>query len=237
MQEYVLLTRSEYENLRLKNKILSNNNISLIPYTYPIVNLTDISFEFIWDSLSDYEYAIITSKFAALVSSQKIVHPIKVFVVGERSAEILRRNSNIKVLKIFFCVDELIAYLLPIIDVAKNIQTKKFIYLCGDIISKDISKNINRVIIYKTSYNHCFSDDLLKKIQEKRIRSILIYSQNTAKAFVDICLKHDVLQYVQEVSIITLSKKIKNVMKKYFCNITHCLSPSEKLMIEMLYDK
>jgi uroporphyrinogen-III synthase len=112
---YVLLTRSEQENLRLA-EILKEHGISSI--SSPQVILQERADDF---NISQYNSIIITSKYAAQIVSRKLKNHVSAYVVGEESAKILGKSPFIKVEHIYQNVSEL-AYSLINNDCKENIR-------------------------------------------------------------------------------------------------------------------
>ena len=103
MIKNVFLTRSLEENLILVKKI---KELKLHPILAPMLSYEKLQYDF--GQFENYKNIIITSKFAAKMVSEDYPYEVNAFVVGEESAEILKRNGKINVQGVYDNVEELI---------------------------------------------------------------------------------------------------------------------------------
>jgi hypothetical protein len=222
--KYTLLTRTSEENLALSKKL---NTKGILTYSFPLIELRAITID--WSKLSRYSHIIITSKFAAKIATANIAHNVKVLVVGQESANILKQNKHIIIQKIFLSVRKLISHL------AQMNNLIPCAYLSGSVIKQDMPKFIERHIIYDTFYTAEISLELKQKIIDMEIGSIMLYSENSAKKFIELCKQNGLLLYISRITAITLSKNIKYVLQNYIEYVDYCSRPCNHLMIELLY--
>ena len=221
--DQVLLTRDSGENAAMA-RLLEARSIPY--YSFPLLELKVRQFD--WSSINSYCYLIITSKFAAQIAARSLTSDFSLFVVGDESANILRSNPKITVVKVFKSSAELCK------DLKKNTNLLKFAYLSGSIIKRDI-KEVDRYIIYDTVYASKMSNELKQKIKNMEIRAIMLYSENCAKTFIDLCRQNDLCGYLKNIVAVVLSFNIKKMIDKYidkiFCSHP---KPSNTLMLDLI---
>lgn len=215
--KYVLLTRSAKENTRLEQRLAKRSILSL---QLPLIRLSPITCK-----IKNYGLIIITSKFAAKIASKKIKHKAAVLVVGQMSASILSKNPYIKVLKIFDNAQELKDFL------DKMQISEPILYLSGNIIKAQMPNFVERQIIYKVRYRINLSTKFKRKLP--KIKIIMLYSENSAKTFINLCEKNGIIKCVENIIFITLNNNIKKFLQG--CKVIACKKPLEEKMLELLY--
>jgi uroporphyrinogen-III synthase len=219
---YVLLTRSASENLKLAKQI---NLMGIDTYSFPLIHLKELSIQ--WDALLQYSCIIVTSKFAAKIASQNIQHHINALVVGTESSEILRLNPFIKSINHFSNVHKLLASL-------PNYINDKFVYLRGNITKAQMPSFVDNYVIYNTSYTPEMNLQLKQKIINLEIQIIMLYSENSSKTFLSLCAQNKILNYINKLTVIALSKNIQKVVRPYVQKILYCKEPINSSMLELL---
>lgn len=215
--KYVLLTRSVKENTRLRLRLVKKGIPSL---QLPLIRLTCIPCE-----IKNHGLIIITSKFAAKIASRKIKHKASVLVVGQVSASILASNPYIKVLKIFDDVQKLKDF-VDDLDASSRI-----LYLSGSIIKTQMPSFVERQVIYKVRYRINLPTQFKRKLS--KIKVTMLYSENSAKTFINLCEKNGIIKYVKNIIFITLSNNIKSIVQGF--KVCSCKKPLEEKMLELLY--
>ncbi|MCC2646236.1 MAG: hypothetical protein K0R02_301 [Rickettsiaceae bacterium] len=230
---YVLLTRSEQENIRLA-EILKEHGISSI--SSPQVILRERKEDF---DISQYNSIIITSKYAAQIVCRKLKQHVSAYVVGEESAKILRENPYIKVEHIFQNVSEL-SYSLTNNDYKEDIRPlskfasgdRSIVYLSGSHITKALP--VDRIVIYDNIYTNEISANIIELIKAQQIKAVLVYSKKSALSLKSALICNNLTNYIANIHFITLSKKIGLEFIDLGCKILYCNKPSECEMITLL---
>lgn len=207
MTKRILLTRSKKDNALLK-KILVLKGYDCIDCSL----IEHINLPLDTGIIEKYTDIIITSKRAAdivqLAEGNK-----NAWVVGNVSAEILRKkNYNIKyiassALELKEQLDE---------DIYANM-----IYLSSNIVSIKMPANIKTLQVYNVKYKNQLSPNEIKLIKNG-LEYILLYSENCAKTLVKLIIANNLLKYLKNTVIITISPKVAMVVKDYFKNIIAC---------------
>jgi len=204
----VLLTRSESANNSFKQALADYNyeflDCSLIDY-----QLQPIDFSI----LEDYKDVIITSNFAANNLPQAPSDVMYAWVVGAKSARILESKGY----KIRFCAPDAITLKQQIpAEIYENT-----IYLSSNHITVNMPLHITRQIFYNVSYLESLSKEQILRYK-KGVDYILLYSENCAKTLMKLILENDLLNYLENTTIIAISSKIEMVVKSHFRNRVVC---------------
>jgi len=222
MKKSILLTRAKSANLILKEKLLSYGfdlfECSLIEYK---LLAFDISI------LNKYSELVITSSFAA--NNLPNTDNMCAWVVGENTRNILEKKGY----KIKFCAPDAITLKK---ELQKNAYIKA-IYLSGDNITLEMPSNVSRIIFYNTIYKEFFSEFEIQRLSQG-IDYILLYSENSAKTFLQLLLENGLLKNLENSTMVTISSKVANVVKGYFKNIKNCNGSNQIIeFLEKINDK
>lgn len=236
----ILLTRSQEENLKLKRQ-LKKYDFNCI--AWPLIKYVNVK----WDIkvLSLYSYIIITSVKGAKILAELFHHNLNknktilsekdttllevnkfsCWVVGRKAAALIRK-IGMKINYIAANIDELIEYL------PKNIY-KKTIYLSSNKITRPLSPQIKRQIIYNVIYCNELTSYQLKSIK-KGIDYLLFYSQNCVKTFTKLIVKYKIAKMLENSIIIAISLKVANTASAFFTNRLYCEKGKPEQMIKIL---
>ena len=228
----VLLTRSQADNYDIiraleDNDIKCNFNYISSPLVKP-KNLRISS-----NILRDYHNIIVTSKFATKIlvtwsakQSSLVNNPIikkNIWVVGNSSKLILEQNNFI-----IKYVAENVEDLIRNLPQAIYHQT---IYLSANEITQELPNQIDRKIIYEITYAN-----KLQKIKEleQGVDYILLYSQNSARTLIELLIQYNLLAILSNCLIITISKKVADIIRSFTKNVVYCYSGKTNQMLELL---
>ncbi len=176
---------------------------------------------------------IVTSANAAqaVFASCEILHlnkNIKIFVVGKKTAEIFLENgfNNLR-----WAEQSSAADLQKLIEEDGELMQQKnqgkVLYFCGDNITLDFEQElknkgveVEKIISYRVVEVQNFSAEFLVQTQQIKFDFVLIYSQNSARYFFNLCKKHNLLEYFESSQILCLSEKISAVLRDFgFTNL------------------
>jgi uroporphyrinogen-III synthase len=222
---YVLLTRTEQENIELAKQLQAKD---INTFSFPLLNLIELPTD--WQQIKKYSYIVVTSKFAARIVAKSILSPVKALVVGSESANILAQNPNISVQEVFLSVDALLAALMRC-----EVLANDMVYLSGSVVKRNLPGLIKRYIIYDTVYALKMPYQLVQMIKNMEIKALMLYSENSAKTFLNLCIQNDILSYARKIPAIVLSYDIKKVIDYDIEHILYCEKPYNNLMLELLY--
>jgi uroporphyrinogen-III synthase len=222
---YVLLTRTIGENLKLSQEI-KHKGIATI--SSPMLKLYQIPIN--WNLLEAYPYLLVTSKFAAQLIAQNNNHKMKAFVVGDRSAQILAQNPNIQIAKTFMNANDLVTHLLQDTDVTRAI------YISGNITKTSMPDFVDTYLAYRVVYTSKMPILLKKQFMNMKIKIVMLYSENSAKIFLELCDKNSIIDYLSAVTAVVISKNIKSIVSEYFQRTLFCCKPDNSSMLKLVYD-
>jgi uroporphyrinogen-III synthase len=210
--KHLILTRSAEENQRLSPLILE---MGFYPISIPMISkqayILDIN------EYSNFEYIIITSKFAAQIVASALSFEAKILVVGEESANILASNKFAQIFRIYESVSEIIEY----ID-----SPEKFIYFHGNNITQNLP--VRMVQIYFVEY----FTGIIPKVPS--LDNILIFSEMSAEYFILFIKNHNLLQEFKKSVVICISPKVAKKFSNLSENLYFATKPNEKEMLELL---
>jgi len=208
MKKSVLLTRSKLANNELKEKFISQDfdflACNLIKY-----KLFPVKAEYI----NQFSDLIITSNFAANNIPDAPRANMPVWVVGEKSANILK-NKGYKV-EFYASSGENLKRQIP--DNLYNTM----LYLSGEYITVNMPFGITRKILYKTIYLESLSEKDVIRYKEG-IDYIVLYSENCAKTLLKLLVENNLVNYLEKTTCIAISSKVARVFEQVFKNVVVC---------------
>jgi uroporphyrinogen-III synthase len=207
MTRSVLLTRSNAANSVLKQQLRN--------YDFDFVDCSLITYEtlpFEKSILNSYSDLIITSHFAASNLPDNFANNY-VWVVGENSKSLIESKGY----KVKFCASDAVKLKKQLFK-DKNL---KAIYLSGNNITVKMPSNIKRIIFYNTYYKEFLLKSEIQAIK-KGIDYILLYSENCAKTLLQLLLENDLVEYLENTTIVAISFKVARVMEGYCSKIENC---------------
>ncbi|MCF8494102.1 MAG: uroporphyrinogen-III synthase [Rickettsiaceae bacterium] len=208
MKKSVLLTRSKVANSALKEKF-GNKDLDLIECNLIEYELFSVEAEYI----NQFSDLIITSNFAAHNIPDAPRDNMPVWVVGEKSANILK-NKGYKV-KCYASNVENLKRRIP--DYLYN----KMLYLSGDHITVSMPLGTTRKILYKTIYLKLLSENEMTRYKEG-IDYIVLYSENCAKTLLKLLIENNLVNYLGNTTYIAISSKVARVFEQVFKNVVVC---------------
>ncbi len=181
----------------------------------------------------DYDGLIFTSanaaRFLKLTDGDK---KIKCFCVGNLTERFLRLKGFNNTIAASGTVNALKNIILNSENNAKNL-----VYLCGDVVSYDLDKElkqqgykISKVINYtstKITDLNKESKDLIKKYPPN---IALIYSLRSAECFDEIIRKYSLAELMTHCKVMCISKKIEDFLKSKSWKKTEVFNPGEELI-------
>ena len=197
----------------------------------PTLSITSANMEPI--NTKDYDGLIFTSanavRFLKLKNDDK---NIKCFCVGnltERSLRLKGFNNTVAASGTVNALKNII------INSEKNI--KNLAYLCGDVISYNLDKElkqeglkVSKIINYtsaKITDLNKENTDLIKKYPPN---ITLIYSQRSAESFDEIIRKYSLAELMTHCKVMCISKKIEEFLKSKGWKKTKVFNPGEELI-------
>ncbi len=182
---------------------------------------------------NDYDGLIFTSanavRFLKLENNEK---NIKCFCVGNLTERTLRLKGFNNTIAASGTVNALKNI---IINSEKNI--KNLAYLCGDVISYELDKElvqegfkVNKIINYTSTKITNLNNESLNLIKKYPANIALIYSQRSAESFDEIVKKYSLAELMTHCVVMCISKKIEKFIKSKGWKKTDIFNPGEELV-------
>lgn len=159
---------------------------------------------------------------AALKSCEilALAKDIKIFAVGKKTAEAFLAHNFKNVRWAQNSAEDLQKLILSDVELAQQKKLGKVLYFCGEIVTLDFKQElekqgfeVEKIISYKITRKENFSAEFLAQTKITRFDFVLLYSKNSADNFVDLCKKHNLLEYFSSAQILCLSQKIIVVLR------------------------
>ena len=197
----------------------------------PTLSITQANMEPI--NTKEYDGLIFTSanavRFLKLKNDDK---KIKCFCVGsltERSLRLKGFNNTVAASGTVNALKNLI------INSEKNI--KNLAYLCGDVISYELDKElkleglkVRKIINYTSSKITDLNKESLDLIKKYPPNITFIYSQRSAESFEEIVKKYSLAELMTRCKVMCISKKIEDFLKSKGWKKTEIFNPGEELI-------
>ena len=181
----------------------------------------------------DYDALIFTSanavRFLKLKNDDK---KIKCFCVGnltERSLRLKGFNNTV-------AASGTVNALKNIIINSEN-TIKSLIYLCGDVISHELDKDlkqegfkVSKIINYTSTKLTDLNKESMDLIKKYPPNITLIYSQRSAESFDEIIRKYSLAELMTHCKVMCISKKIEDFLKSKGWKKTEIFNPGEELI-------
>ena len=182
----------------------------------------------------DYDGLIFTS--ANAVRFLKITNNnsknIKCFCVGnltERSLRLKGFNNTVAASGTVNALKNII------INSEKNI--KNLAYLCGDVVSYDLDKEltqegfkVSKIINYNSTKITDLNPENMGLIKKYPANIVLIYSKRSAESFDEIVKKYSLTELMTHCRVMCISKKIEKFLKSKGWKKTEIFNPGEELI-------
>lgn len=221
MIKTVLLTRSSEDNIALK-EILESKGYNC--FTCSLLEYSPIAVDY--EILDNYSDIIITSAKAALLVPYTS-RPKNAWVVGKRSAEILRAKN--------YHINYVASSALELRAILPQSSYEAMIYLASNIITIQMPENIRYLNVYQVKYKSTLSTEEIACFVAG-LDYIVVYSQNCAKTLISLIMANNLLKYVAKTRFIAISSKVSKIAEGYFNSITSCSNAEEILETLVSYE-
>ena len=169
----------------------------------------------------NYDLLIVTSRMAvkSLIQNNQINTKIRIILVGQKSAELLKKNNFINIIYIAENAKELMYFIEK-----HSLSKEKACYLRGNYITYDICqkyKNFDEKIVYEIDYNDDLSDAFKENLTNSKIDKLMFFSFKSMDEFIQICELKNLLTYLKNIDAFSINKSSKNEWtKKIFKSVT-----------------
>ena len=183
----------------------------------------------------DYSGLIFTSanavRFLKLKDNKK---DIKCFCVGSLTEKSIRSKGFNNTVAASGTVNALKNI---IINSKSDLDKLKLAYLCGDIVSYELDKElkkegfeVNKIINYTSSKLTNLNNESIDLIKKYPPNIALIYSKRSAESFDEIIRKYSLAELMTHCKVMCISKKIEEFLKSKGWKKTEVFNPGEELI-------
>ena len=224
---HILLTRplEDSQELILRFKSLGHQVSHL-----PVINIEKKDYENI--NLNEFKGIIFTSANAIKnLDVSKINKNIFCFCVGEATEKIVKEKGFQNI----FTASGNVANLKEIILQNFDQKIGNLVYVSGEIISYDLDLElkkegytIKRIITYKVNSNQILSDEFIKELKSSIPEIVFIYSENSARSYLNLLKKYNLLDIWMETNLMCLGKKASSVLNEIKWKKIFLFNPGEE---------
>ena len=224
---HILLTRplEDSQELILRFKSLGHQVSHL-----PVINIEKKDYENI--NFSEFEGIIFTSTNAIKnLNVSKINKNIFCFCVGEATEKIVKEKGFQNI----FTASGNVANLKEIILQNFDQKTGNLVYVSGEVISYDLDLElqkegytIKRIITYKVNSNQILSDEFIKELKSSIPEIVFIYSENSARSYLNLLKKYNLLDIWMETNLMCLGEKASSVLNEIKWKKIFLFNPGEE---------
>ena len=224
---HILLTRplEDSKELLLRFKLLGHQVSHL-----PVINIEKKDYENI--NLNEFKGIIFTSANAIKnLDVSKINKNIFCFCVGEATEKIVKEKGFQNI----FTASGNVANLKEIILQNFDQKIGNLVYASGEIISYDLDLElkkegytIKRIITYKVNSNQILSDEFIKELKSSIPEIVFIYSENSARSYLNLLKKYNLLDIWMETNLMCLGEKASSVLNEIKWKKIFLFNPGEE---------
>ena len=224
---HILLTRplEDSQELILRFKSLGHQVSHL-----PVINIEKKDYENI--NLNEFKGIIFTSANAIKnLDVSKINKNIFCFCVGEATEKIVKEKGFQNI----FTASGNVANLKEIIFQNFDQKIGNLVYVSGEVISYDLDLElkkegytIKRIITYKVNSNQILSDEFIKELKSSIPEIVFIYSENSARSYLNLLKKYNLLDIWMETNLMCLGEKASSVLNEIKWKKIFLFNPGEE---------
>ena len=224
---HILLTRplEDSQELILRFKSLGHQVSHL-----PVMNIEKKDYENI--NLNEFKGIIFTSANAIKnLDVSKINKNIFCFCVGEATEKIVKEKGFQNI----FTASGNVANLKEIILQNFDKKIGNLVYVSGELISYDLDLElkkegytIKRIITYKVNSNQILSDEFIKELKSSIPEIVFIYSENSARSYLNLLKKYNLLDIWMETNLMCLGEKASSVLNEIKWKKIFLFNPGEE---------
>jgi len=224
---HILLTRplDDCKDLILKFKSLGHKVSHL-----PVIKIKSIEYD--EPNFNNYNGIIFTSANSVKnLNLKKINKKINCFCVGSATEKIAKQSGFQNI----FCADGNVNNLKEII--LQNFDNTKgnLLYVSGEIVSSNLDKDlalegysIKRIINYSVIPISEISEEFVKNLKTSIPSMVFIYSENSAKNYLNLLKKYDLLDVWMDTNLMCLGEKASAILNEIKWKKIFIFNPGEE---------
>jgi len=224
---HILLTRplEDSKDLIIKFKSLGHKVSHL-----PVIKIKSI--EYNQPNFLNYKGIIFTSANAVKnLNLTKINRNINCFCVGSSTEKIVKENGFQNIFSAEGNVNNLKEIILQNFDKKEG----SLLYISGEIISSKLDKDltlegytVNRIINYAAIHNDKINEEFLKDLKSSIPDIIFIYSENSAKSYLNLMKKYGLFDIWMNTNLMCLGEKASSVLNEIKWKKIFLFTPGEE---------
>ena len=224
---HILLTRplDDCKELILRFKSLGHKVSHL-----PVINVESIKYN--EPNYNEFKGIIFTSANAIKnINISKINKKIKCFCVGSATEKIAKKSGFQNI----FCAEGNVNNLKEIIIRNFDKKNGSLIYICGEIVSYNLDKDlilegysITKLVNYSVKPNYEIREEFIKDLKTLIPNIVFIYSENSARSFLNILKKYDLKDEWMETNLMCLGERASSVLNEIKWKKIFLFNPGEE---------
>ena len=224
---HILLTRpiDDCKELIIKFKSLGHKVSHL-----PVISINPI--DYLEPNYNEFRGIIFTSTNAIkYLNTLKIDKNIQCFCVGSSTEKIAKKSGFQNI----FCAEGNVNNLKEII--LQNFDNTKgnLLYVSGEIVSSNLDKDlalegysIKRIINYAVIPISKISEEFVKNLKTSMPSMVFIYSENSAKNYLNLLKKYDLLDVWMDTNLMCLGEKASAILNEIKWKKIFIFNPGEE---------
>ena len=196
----------------------------------PVINVLPVQYQ--EPDYSQFKGIIFTSANAIKnLNTSKIDKNIQCFCVGN-STEVLAKQSGFQNI---FCAEGNVNNLKEIILQYFDKKDGSLIYISGELISSNLDKDlisegysVTRVINYSVKPIDTIREELIRDLKSLIPDMVFIYSENSAKNFLNILKKYDLENEWMETNLMCLGERASSILNEIKWKKIFLFNPGEE---------
>ena len=224
---HILLTRplDDSKELILKFKSLGHKVSHL-----PVIIVDAIKYN--EPNYNEFKGIIFTSANAIKnLNTSKINKNIKCFCVGSSTEKIAKKSGFQNI----FCAEGNVNNLKEIIIQNFDKKNGPLIYISGEIVSYSLDKDlilegysITRLVNYTVIQTKEIREEFIKDLKSLIPNIVFIYSENSARSFLNILKKYDLLDEWMETNLMCIGERASSVLNEIKWKKIFLFNPGEE---------
>ena len=224
---HILLTRplEDSKDLIIRFKELGHQVSHL-----PVITIEKKDYED--PNYNEFKGIIFTSSNAIKnLDISKINKDIFCFCVGNATEKIAKEKGFQNI----FTAEGNVSNLKEIINQNFNPSEGKIIYICGDILSRDLDRelidegySIKKYINYRTKHNEIFDEQFINKLRLNIPEIIYIYSQNSALSFLNFIKNNQLESLWMNTNLMCIGEKSSSILNEIKWKKIFLFNPGEE---------
>ena len=224
---HILLTRPLDDS---KELILRFKNLGHKVSHLPVININPI--EYTEPKYNEFKGIIFTSANAIKnLNISKINKNICCFCVGSSTEKIAKKYGFQNI----YCAEGNVNNLKEIIIQNFDKKNGSLIYICGEMISYNLDKDlilegysISRLVNYTVKPTEEIRDEFIKDLRSIIPTIVFIYSENSARSFLNILKKYDLQDEWMETNLMCLGERASSVLNEIKWKKIFLFNPGEE---------